>query len=1201
MHFPAQKTTPHSERERESKKIATMEPSNNTETEDETIALKRKRARRVSFADNEITSVHVFRRDDTSSSSSPSDDDGEVVDGRESFLRPIGTPSPGGSSTTADDGDAEDDFHGPISACFIRPERLSDSGASDDVTLDSTMFSLHYRSLARSDSGDLKTPSSFGMETPSESCSLPGSFMELTKANKQSHVPADAAASGGRDSNDMSVEGERPQSYGYDVLSPALGAILAEGSKDLSAVLPLHFKAADSPHINDMSVAAPAPDSSFKEIKEFANDATVPVPKQLGFGNANRGTPQKMDEGYQLNLSAQFELGYSKGQVTESNPKDRGQLSDSNHKSDKVNGNPIHGFTPLSFAGRKQLFIGSPDSSRYTGNITSPLKKSDLFVPEVYVTHGATLSSIRNSISKLQALDSTPSTSTLKEGIERLKCRLSKYSPGTSLFNEKDHEHKQVETLHAPVKEHLFSLTLENDIHQGLLNTDDHGIEPFRNISNLSQNEETVDTKKDEENSNLISADVSYNVKNPKPVEMTSSPSQMTHLTRVIDFDLADSADVKRKDEILIVTHDKRFSSPVKSFDQNLSPYVEGQSYCHGELKLLDKQNECVFSGIGQATECNTQAIANKLELSGFRSSEQLSSPFEVAQFNEFAKSASKRKSTESPAKRVLVLSTPIQEATTLLPSLQEPPSELLHNNMQDMSIKGNSDGHDLDNNYRLALQVAQSSLTKSGIEIPSGKKRKGVEILSGDNIDIMGRIDKSLEVHKSENSDLQLVSEQTGYMTSEREKLEDQTWNDWDHILKNFLGSTKQLLSPSVDKLNLRLIGMLEDTLVHRQKVKKCEIICSEIQSQEIMDLVSIPRHKRVVETRMLLFKIAYEKAKLQLMHMKHERLLKKVQSLSTCLEEAQMKLNFIPCSSKSGAIDTHVDDSYIRNNLFNSQGKCQVSGKKVMEMRQELETLDGKAKSSSEFLYSYCKMVGDRSFSDTIKSVADYLQKRMSRQFIFQNLKLWDIDDFEHKDGCYRVLLNYCGYIIQRFTVNAGLSSVRISNNLNDVNIVKTFPEMDAFSAFEFVFNSYTTKQFTGSITMAQETQITSSLLSNLLDVIEEVQLARIEIRNLVQAKFYPHSVQQLRLQLSFVDFSSGRKVEVTLDMTSLKCGAYPVDLLPSQIYDPARGEQQPLPSSLVDEIRTAVESVKVGYSRIIRLCRRISQVVQACTQRS
>ncbi|CAJ2654827.1 unnamed protein product [Trifolium pratense] len=42
----------------------------------------------------------------------------------------------------------------------------------------------------------------------------------------------------------------------------------------------------------------------------------------------------------------------------------------------------------------------------------------------------------------------------------------------------------------------------------------------------------------------------------------------------------------------------------------------------------------------------------------------------------------------------------------------------------------------------------------------------------------------------------------------------------------------------------------------------------------------------------------------------------------------------------------------------------------------------------------------------------------------------------------------------------------------------------------------------------------QITGSLLSNLLDVVEEVQLARVEIRNFVQA-FNSHSVCQKSMQ--------------------------------------------------------------------------------------
>ncbi|KAK7273465.1 hypothetical protein RIF29_14515 [Crotalaria pallida] len=1119
-----------------------MEPSNNTETEEESTAFRRKRLRRVSFADNEITSVHIFRRDDDDSSGTPpnsapdpeivgffrdlagdSDDDDDqqleqpssspevAVDGRDSFLRPVGSPSPGGSSTagSAVSTDDDDDFHGPVSASFIRPNRLSDSGASDDnhdLTMDSTAFSMHYRSLARSESGDLKTPTRFGLhfedKTPSQTSSplaAPGSLMVLTKAKKhisESEFSADVA-SGGRDSNDMCIIGENPKSYNYDRLSPKLDAILAKGSEDLSAVSLLDSKAAGLLNINGYLMAEGSPHSAMANVgkDDMAVMELAEAPSNLG--DLNR-----------------YSVSSSVNQVTDDSLYNKGDNT-----------------------------VGDVDICRIQTLVCSIKQINE-------VVKGATVSVYKEL--------TTPRTSTLREGNDRLKRMLSKHSPGTSLFNERNCEYKQVESLNVPSVEKLFSLTPKNS--QCLINTDGRRVESIRNNTKLSQYEEAVDTRKDAENFHLISADNSYHDnKNLKPAENTASPLQMTHLARVIDFDLADGTVENRKDEIEMVTHDKTTPSP----DRKLSPPIDCQRNCCDELKQLDKQNESLGSDLEQTIECNS--VANNLELPGFVNTEKPISPFVVSQDNKSAKSASKRKLVQSPAKRVLVLSTPIQEATTLLPS----------------------DGHGpVDNNYHLALQVAESPVTKTGVEISSGKKRKGVAILSdGDNIDMIGMLDRSTEVLKSGNS--------------EREKAGDQMWNDWADILKSFLGSTEQLLPPSVDKLNLRSIGMLEDVLDHLQKVKKMEILCSEIHSQKITDPLD-PRHKRVVDARMLMFNTAYEKAKLQLMHLKHERLQEKEQQLSSGLEESEvMKLNFIPSSDKSGAIDTQDSDSSIHTNLSKSNGKCQISREKVTKLRQELETLDLKAKSLCEFFHSYCKIEGDQSCADTIKSVHGYLQKRMSYKFICHNLKLWDIEDFERENGCFRILLNYCSYIFQRFTVNAGLPSIIVSNNLNDVNILKTFPNMDAISAFAFVLNPHATKKYTSSVCLAQETQITSALLRNLLDVVEEVQSARIEVRNLVDAKFYSHSVQHLDLQLSFIDFHSGKKLKVTLDMACLKCGVYPVEVLPSQIYDPAGGEHMPLPSSLVDEIRTAAESVRVGYSRIRRLCRCISQTVQACAQ--
>ncbi|XP_075079553.1 uncharacterized protein LOC107810186 isoform X1 [Nicotiana tabacum] len=250
---------------------------NNTENSEggTTMAMQKKRARRVSFA--EMTSVHFFDRDEEyETPPDPSgkaesnsereeiinlgfdqlvDDSKESEDGDEgndededededdemalprSFLRPAESLSPGSNFGSATSNDDEDNFFGPVSPNFIRPGRLSDSAVSDenhDITMDSTAFSMHFRRFVRSDSGiDLKTPTevSFDEKTPTQTCL--GNSMELTMSKKlisQSSMPV-ANFSGISDSSDMSLIGENSRRYDYGRLPPDLEALLAEGQE----------------------------------------------------------------------------------------------------------------------------------------------------------------------------------------------------------------------------------------------------------------------------------------------------------------------------------------------------------------------------------------------------------------------------------------------------------------------------------------------------------------------------------------------------------------------------------------------------------------------------------------------------------------------------------------------------------------------------------------------------------------------------------------------------------------------------------------------------------------------------------------------------------------------------------------------------------------------------------------------------------
>lgn len=122
--------------------------------------------------------------------------------------------------------------------------------------MDSTSFSVHFRSLVRSDSGvDMKTPTRSHLvfddksPAPSATDTHSGSLMSLTNARKftqESSASLDSGASDGKDSNAMSLVGEDARSYNYGTLSPSLDAIFVEGSKDLVNVSPYHLSHAES-------------------------------------------------------------------------------------------------------------------------------------------------------------------------------------------------------------------------------------------------------------------------------------------------------------------------------------------------------------------------------------------------------------------------------------------------------------------------------------------------------------------------------------------------------------------------------------------------------------------------------------------------------------------------------------------------------------------------------------------------------------------------------------------------------------------------------------------------------------------------------------------------------------------------------------------------------------------------------------------
>lgn len=339
---------------------------------------------------------------------------------------------------------AEDNFFGPVSASFIKPGRLSDSAASNDnhdVTMDSTAFSMHFRSIAMSDSGvELKTPTgirlSFEEKTPTQTNAE--SSMELTVPKKPISLLSSPAGSSG--SSDMSLVGEKSNKYDYGRISPGLDALLAEGSKKLKAT-----------SASDISVASKSLQDSESSILPLEKNV-----RGLGDVTQNRKVVSSLD-----NISGEANGCFSSSPVSHSasgllsnvsKPLAPDVLTDYSNSSlsllsklrsspscqDKLGpeGKYIQHESPLV-----ELVSSTPGKGRIFKINTSPAQHMPMSTPQEQgcshicdenVKRQKSASSVQKSISKLKLLEASPFSSYLMAKIENSTTRaldFSRHSP----------------------------------------------------------------------------------------------------------------------------------------------------------------------------------------------------------------------------------------------------------------------------------------------------------------------------------------------------------------------------------------------------------------------------------------------------------------------------------------------------------------------------------------------------------------------------------------------------------------------------------------------------------------------------------------------------------------------------------------------------------------------------------------------------
>ncbi|XP_058112810.1 uncharacterized protein LOC131255899 isoform X2 [Magnolia sinica] len=326
-----------------------------------------------------------------------------------------------------------------------------------------------------------------------------------------------------------------------------------------------------------------------------------------------------------------------------------------------------------------------------------------------------------------------------------------------------------------------------------------------------------------------------------------------------------------------------------------------------------------------------------------------------------------------------------------------------------------------------------------------------------------------------------------------------------WSDVFSKFSAATEQLLPTSTDKLSTQEIGILEDMVGELQKAKKFEKLCTEIKSQKMHHHPGNLQQQRVAEATWLQHMLMYEQAKLQLLRVKRDRLLKNAQQLQSGIQECRNIQSNTLRNQVPSTRDVQNKERCVQYLSTESDGDNQDAHHKVTVMRKELGVLDEKVKKVIKYFHSACKLRGDPGYDETIVLVNDHLQKRNRCILIHQYLKLWVLDDIGRKDDHWNIVLNYRSLLSQRSTRNDGpISSIISFNLLNDANITKTFPNLDVSTAFEFVFNTKNDHWLGNSKSFRQVTEATSFLFGNLLDVVEEVQIARMELLNLISTSF-------------------------------------------------------------------------------------------------
>ncbi|XP_078170193.1 uncharacterized protein LOC144564471 isoform X2 [Carex rostrata] len=1137
--------------------------------------LGRRRDRRVSFA--ETTAVRFFDRDDSSGTPPKSDsssrlsphsdsgcddssrdsredgddlddDDQEYEDGLAvppvRFIRGMIDSSPGSASAASVASNDDDNFFGPVSRSFMDSGGASDSGMSEDInnvtndiTLDSTAFSLHFRNIGGDDrsansagsllmtpSGDNKTPFVRGsinelsgandhsanladslLITPSVDNKPPfvrGSIDELSGANDTAGKLRFSAGMSSAGLGDFSSVANYSSEYDYGGLSATLNDILRKVDDSMNPISPVSCPIdvqmdpkGDGARLLAAEVCHPT-DASVEQNADGAKPPTGKDPHSIDFSiykDGDAGKPLSEEVARPIDVSIDKNGDGARSLMGEvSHPID--VSIDENGDSAKPPAGDVSHPVDVSMDqngdGAKPLT--GEDSHPVHFSIDENYNGAKSLIEGISGPVDVLMNQNGDGVKILKGMDPHPIDGSIDENSDRAKLVTGEVSlPVDVSMVETGAKLVQREEFH-PID--VF-IDKNSDVSKLVMGEVSFPVDvpKVQNVygAKLPQMEDShptdVSIDRNDNDAKLVTGEVSHAIDASMEKNVNSNEFQMFG-TCAFDDKPANEKDEDHSEDMHV------------DFCSNTIPQVESAialsspltTVQHPERKLPMVTPKVAL--VNEETSPHTKMaplgetrqspyIMSEL----FKQSERISA-IEESILREFPKGS--------------IASTRLDFENENLPPSHPPVEKVISNQQFDLEER----------------------------------KRKLQQFLG------------SIEDHPAKRA------KPLAYESQEHDGHPQNCSLDWSKLAEDMSEITRLSLSPSIQKLTVQELDLLSGMMEKLQLSRKYERLSAFLINCDSAD----QRQQRLADARSLHDKLLYEKAKLELKRLKLNKLCSKAELARKRVQECHLlksRISDLCCSSSKEAYKEH--DCFPTNSISLTQDEQD----RLISKRQALKAIQQKIINLGAAFRVSCKIV-DLSCDDIINIAKEHLKLKNTHSIVQGDVKLWKLHDIVKQDKWWEIVLDY-NLLFQRFTLGISKSGgILVNTTLNKAKIL----------------------------------QETSLLLGNVIHVLHEVQAAKRELFNLISANFNCKlsNTNMLELQLCFVNFKRGRKVVLSLDLSDLRFAMYPS--VSSELHIEIDATMTTFDEVLLKEIKALVQRLPTGRLMVLRLCREVSQYVHS-----